>query len=645
VLKGADTDYVMISAFRFIPPCLLLLSLALNAEPLATQVSYQGYLSDNGEPANGIYDLRLALHSAPEGSASVAPAVTNANVAIINGVFTTSLDFGEAALGGNALWLEVGVRLAGSEDSWVILAPRQRVHSTPYSILSLSAMSVADGSVTGSKIAGGTVEAHHLKEGAIGQQQLAEGAVVHSVNELSGPVAIVGEGQIRVSTIGSTVVLEANLSGVDEVARFEVVTRDGPPRGFDTLSEALAALEDHSILRIRGDCEVAAAQVWAGNWPSVAGIPITGRRHLRIQGINNPVIRSSSFGDFLYLRDCRDVTVEGITFDGAGTDATSVSNPYAALVNLGGENRDIVIRDCTFQDFQGHGVSHLFGSKTSVGVRIENNRFERLGNSHHPRLGIDGAAVSGIGSDWVVTKNTIRDCLRGIEIEGPGPAAQRNILITENTLHDIWNVGIMLFASSGDSSLYSDITVSGNMLTGKSPRPEGVPYQSGISFAGGERIALVNNHVRDFPDAFVGIFLSSGMADVRDSAVTGNIVANVGGRGIQVFQQQFLCEHVIVARNQVRATGHNGIWISGTGHIVSGNIIRSGNRAGVEVSSNSRNLNLMGNTCAENAAEGIRVLVGAKDVMIQGNVLLQNSGGSILDDGTDTVMANNWASP
>jgi hypothetical protein len=389
-------------------------------------------------------------------------------------------------------------------------------------------------------------------------------------------------------------------------------TRDGPPRGFDDLREAVAALEDHSILRIRSDCEVAAAQVWAGNWPSVAGIPITGRRHLLIKGINNPVIRSSSFGDFLYIRDCQDVTVEGITFDGTGTDATLALQPLRGVGEFGRRESRHCDSRLLVQGFQGHGVSHLFGPKTSVGVRIENCRFERVGNTQHPRLGIDGAAVSGIGSDWVVTKNTIRDCLRGIEIEGPGPAAQRNILITENILHEIWNVGIMLFASSADSSLYSDITVSGNMLTGKTPRPEGVPYQSGISFAGGERITIANNHLRDFPSAFVGIFLSSGMADVRDSAVIGNIVANVGGRGIQVFQQQILCENVIVANNQVRATGDRGIWISGAGHIVSGNIVRLAKSAGIEVSSNSRNLNLIGNTCAENAAEGIRILVGAR---------------------------------
>jgi hypothetical protein len=632
-------------AFNLTCCFLPLLALMLDADPLGTQIGYQGYLSDNGQPASGTYDLRLALHNAMEGGDSVGPALTNANVAIQDGLFSTSMDFREAALDGKAVWLEVGVRPAGSEDSWSILAPRQRVHVSPYSILSLSAASVADGAVTGSKIAVGTVESHHLKGGSIGQEQLAEGAVVRSLNALSGDVEIVGVGPVRVSTVGNTVVLETDEPAVGEAARFEVTARDGPPRGFDDLREAVAALEDRSILTIRSDCEVAADQVWAGNWPSVAGIPITGRRHLLIKGVNNPVIRSSSFGDFLYIRDCQDVTVEGITFDGTGTDASSLSNPYAALVNLGGENRDIVIRDCWFKDFQGHGVSHLFGSKTSVGVRIENCRFERVGNTHHPLLGIDGAAVSGIGSDWVVTKNTIRDSLRGIEIEGSGPAAQRNILITENILHEIWNVGIMLFASSADSSLYGDITVSGNMLTGKTPRPSGVTYQSGISFAGGERVTIANNHLRDFPNAFVGIFFCSGMADVRDSVVIGNIVANVGGRGIQVFQQRFKCENVIVANNQVGATGDRGIWISGAGHVVSGNIVQSGAHAGIEVASNSMNMNLLGNTCARNAGEGIRIVVGARDVVLQGNVLLANTGGGILDAGTDTVLANNWSSP
>ena len=99
--------------------------------PLGTAFNYQGRLADGGNPANGSYDLKFTLYDADTGPGMVAGPLTNAAVAVSNGLFTVMLDFGNA-FDGNARWLELGVRTNGSPSDFTLLAPRQEVNPTPY---------------------------------------------------------------------------------------------------------------------------------------------------------------------------------------------------------------------------------------------------------------------------------------------------------------------------------------------------------------------------------------------------------------------------------------------------------------------------------------------------------------------------------
>src|SRR5208283_2720474 len=79
----------------------------LAASPLGTAFTYQGLLTDGGNAASGNYDLRFAICDSASGGNTVAGPLTNAAVAVTNGYFTVTLDFG-AVFTGNAYWLEVG---------------------------------------------------------------------------------------------------------------------------------------------------------------------------------------------------------------------------------------------------------------------------------------------------------------------------------------------------------------------------------------------------------------------------------------------------------------------------------------------------------------------------------------------------------
>jgi hypothetical protein len=115
-----------------------LLALANVARAQGTAFTYQGRLDSSGAPANGIYDLRFSTYDADSGG-NLRGLLTNNAVAVSNGLFTTTLDFGFGVFNGGPRWLEIGVRSNGTAAAFNTLAPRQAVLPAPYAFWSANA--------------------------------------------------------------------------------------------------------------------------------------------------------------------------------------------------------------------------------------------------------------------------------------------------------------------------------------------------------------------------------------------------------------------------------------------------------------------------------------------------------------------------
>jgi hypothetical protein len=118
-----------------------------------TGFTYQGRLTDSGTSANGNYDLQFALWDNVNGGTQIGSTQTINTVAVTNGVFTVSLDFGASSFPGANRFLEVSARPTGG-GSFTLLTPRQPITSTPYAVRALNASS-AD-SVPVSAVPGGS---------------------------------------------------------------------------------------------------------------------------------------------------------------------------------------------------------------------------------------------------------------------------------------------------------------------------------------------------------------------------------------------------------------------------------------------------------------------------------------------------------
>ncbi len=114
---------------------ILLLSVAIATAqgPVGTAFSYQGRLTDGGNPANGDYDFEFKLYDAATGGNQIGSTFVSTGTLVTDGLFAIDLDFG-AVFTGEARYLEIAVRPAGSSDSYNTLTPRQTLNPAPYAL-------------------------------------------------------------------------------------------------------------------------------------------------------------------------------------------------------------------------------------------------------------------------------------------------------------------------------------------------------------------------------------------------------------------------------------------------------------------------------------------------------------------------------
>lgn len=167
--------------------------------PLNGFWTYQGRLTDAGAPANGLYDVQIAVFDRPVGGAAIAVSFHN-NVTVTNGLFTIP-DVNTGFLGvfqGDRRWAELQIRPGASVGAFTILAPRQELTATPYAMWANRA-AVA-----------GTVNNHTLNA-AYNSGGAGAGRVIQAD---SGEVAVQGtsgmrvESTLRLGDVDTTGVLE-----------------------------------------------------------------------------------------------------------------------------------------------------------------------------------------------------------------------------------------------------------------------------------------------------------------------------------------------------------------------------------------------------------------------------------------------------
>ena len=113
----------------------LLAATSALAQTQTAPFTYQGRLTEAGNPASGTYVQFKLFDTAIVGTgAQKGGTIANSAVKVTSGIFTVTLDFGATVFDGSPRFIEVGVRPGGSSDPYNLLTPRQPVTPTPYAL-------------------------------------------------------------------------------------------------------------------------------------------------------------------------------------------------------------------------------------------------------------------------------------------------------------------------------------------------------------------------------------------------------------------------------------------------------------------------------------------------------------------------------
>ena len=107
------------------------------AAQLGTAFNYSGRLIYKNQPANGAFDLQVNMFDAANGGNQAGQTVNINGLNIVNGLFVTSLDFGNGVFNGTAYWLDIAARPSGN-GPFTPLSPRQPVNPAPYALYALT---------------------------------------------------------------------------------------------------------------------------------------------------------------------------------------------------------------------------------------------------------------------------------------------------------------------------------------------------------------------------------------------------------------------------------------------------------------------------------------------------------------------------
>ena len=160
-----------------------------SAAPFGTAFTYQGELRDAGEAPTGAYDLRFRAYRAVDDAGVPLAELVVEDVPVVEGIFTTRVDFGEKFFVGDAIFVELSVRPSASADpnAFEALAPRQELTPAPYALKTaagsvtdielapdaVAGTNVGDGSLSGADVGDNTLTSDDIQDDAVRSVDLA----------------------------------------------------------------------------------------------------------------------------------------------------------------------------------------------------------------------------------------------------------------------------------------------------------------------------------------------------------------------------------------------------------------------------------------------------------------------------------------
>lgn len=296
-----------------------------------------------------------------------------------------------------------------------------------------------------------------------------------------------------------------------------------------------------------------------------AALALVGKNDVTIQGVGDPVLRTTRHGSMLYLGNCHRVTIRGIIAEGNG-HLTDCADWYFAMFVHQDEVDHPTYENVVCRDYGNHGIGHLQWGLTHHGV-FRDCLFQRGGTLNLKR---DGAAIACGGSDNLFEHITVEDCLVGLEWETKfNIQTKGNLCRGLRVYRPLWRP-VFIYPSHQRPEWFWGNQIVDTFIDG-----EGHSAEYGIGVHGGSGLAIRGAVIRNIGGG-MGVMLSEQACDISDTLIEGVQTGGEGmATGIHLAQSNgFAIRRTTVANCQIGPCPNGrGIWADGAGVVLTGNQI------------------------------------------------------------------------
>ncbi len=547
--------------------------------------TYQGRLVDGGALATGNYDFQFKLYDAATAGAQIGVAILQ-TIAVIDGYFTTELDFGEA-FNGDARYLEIGVKTAGSSDPYTLLDPLQELTPTPYA-LALPGLWTQQNATSPNMIGG--YNANAVTSGVVGATISGggSGGAINAVsanygtvgggygNTASGAIAVVGGGQLNAATGGFSVVA----GGFTNAAQGDGSTVSGGENNiasalrttvgggaWNTASESTATIaggDNNEASAERATVGGGYGNKARGNYATVAG-----------GSVNTAAVEGATVGGGTWnIANGQGATVAGGGAAGSGNVASGAGAAVGGGIANTASGGNAVIA--------GGESNGAAGGVATVGGGFSNSAYADSstvsGGADNTAAGVGGAIGGGAwnsaGGGWSTVPGGGGNSAAGIYSFAAGRRAK--------ALHD----GAFVWGDSTDADIASTIqdefvvrAAGGVSLTLGSGAWRFEPHNQSPNLVGG----WLGNSVTA---GVVGATIAGGGTDLRPNTVGANYGTVGGGEANHATGLDATVSGGLggsASGEQSTVAGGYGNQSTGTGSVVSGGMQNQANNEGATV--------------------------------------------------------------
>ena len=415
---------------------LLLLGGAAHAQ--VTAFTYQGRLANNGQPASGSYDLSFKLYTVSQGGSQLAGPATNAAVAVSNGLFTTTVDFGNVFAGGSN-WLEIAVSTNGA-NAFSTLAPRQLLTPVPYAILANAASNVL-GAVSAAQLTGSIPVAS--VSGVLPLAQIPTVVVTNGASSISVSGSFSGNGS-GLTNLNAASLSSGTLADIRLSTNVALLNTTNFFTGTNTFAGVLKATNANNVL--------------AGSFSGSAA----GLTNVAFLNGTNVFAGSNVFAGVLKATNAGNIIVGAFTGNGANLTNLSANSLAAGTVAQGllpaavvTNNQSNVTLTGTFSG-DGSGLANLNGTSIASGTVADARLSANVALLNGNQTFTGSPNVAGVAT-ITNSLNTIGGTLNGIHI---GNGAGLTNLAADNLASGTISQGRL--PSAVVTNNQSSVTLSGN---------------------------------------------------------------------------------------------------------------------------------------------------------------------------------------